>query len=390
MKVLYITWEAFGGNDVRKELDRRSYEVDEHRISRKENAYSNQRMEQELIGIISQKDYDFVFSWNFFPVVSIACNVCKVPYAAWVYDSPLMSLWHCAVVSPYNYIFVFDKADYVELKRKGINTVYYLPLAAAVDRYDSYEMDKETEEVYQIPISFVGSTYSENRYKGYKGLNLLDEHTKGYMDGLVQAQKRIYGNLLMEEMLTPDIIEKMREIYMGCMYDDCFFSYEKYFGQVILAQWITSMERQEVLSMLSERYPCYLYTHKKTPSLPHIINRGVAGHQKEACFIFRCSKINLNITLRSIRTGIPLRAFEIMGNGGFLMTNYQADFLEHFEAGVDFAYYDSYSDLLQKTEYYLTHEEERQTIARNGYEKVKKYHTYRNRFDTMLEIMKIG
>ena len=166
MKILYITWESFGGNDVRKELDRRGYEVDEHRISRKENSYSNQRVEQELIGIVSGKDYDFVFSWNFFPVVSIACNVCHTPYAAWVYDSPLMSLWHCTVVSPYNYIFIFDKADYMELKGKGINTVYYLPLASDVERYDSYEMDEEIEEAYGIPNSFVGSTYSENRYKG--------------------------------------------------------------------------------------------------------------------------------------------------------------------------------------------------------------------------------
>ncbi|MCI9341578.1 MAG: glycosyltransferase [Lachnospiraceae bacterium] len=390
MKVLYITWEAFGGNDVRKELDRRGYEVDEHRISRKENAYSNQRVEQELIGIVSGKDYGFVFSWNFFPVVSIACNVCKVPYAAWVYDSPLMSLWHCTVVSPYNYIFIFDKADYMELKKKGINTVYYLPLAADVERYDSYKMDEEIEEVYSIPISFVGSTYSENRYKGYRGLNLLDDYTKGYIDGLVQTQKRIYGNLIMEDMLTPDIVSEMRKIYAGAMYEDCLFSYEKYFGQVLLAQWITSMERQEILSLLSERYPCYLYTHKKTPSLPHIINRGTAAYRKESCYIFRCSKINLNITLRSIRTGIPLRAFEIMGSGGFLLTNYQTDFLDYFEPGVDFAYYDSYEDLLQKTEYYLTHEEERQAVAKNGYEKVKKYHTYQNRFDAMLETMKIG
>lgn len=389
MKILYITWEAFGGDDVREELHRRGCVVDEHRIDRKENAYSNQRVEQELIGIISGKKYDFVFSWNFFPVVSIACNVCKVPYAAWVYDSPLMSLWHCTIVSPYNYIFVFDKADYMELKGKGINTVYYLPLAAAVERYDSYEMDEETEEVYRIPISFVGSTYTENRYKGYRGLNFLDDYTKGYIDGLVQAQKRVYGNLIMEEMLTQDIIEKMRAIYSGNMYEDCFFSYEKYFAQVVLAQWITSMERQEILALLSERYPCYLYTHKKTPFLPNIINRGTAAYRKESCYIFRCSKINLNITLRSIRTGIPLRAFEIMGSGGFLLTNYQADFLEYFEPGIDFAYYDSYDDVLRKTEYYLTHEEERKTIARSGYEKVKKYHTYQNRFDRMLEIMKI-
>lgn len=389
MKVLYIIWEAFGTEDVRAEFNRRGYEIDEYKISRKENSFSNPRLEQEMIAKISGEDYDFVFSWNYFPIVAIACNVCKMPYAAWVYDSPLVPMWHCTVVSPYNYIFIFDKADYMELKEKGINTVYYLPLAANVDRYDSYKMDEEIEEAYQIPISFVGSTYTENRYKGYKALSWLEDYTKGYVDGLMLAQKKIYGNLLMEEMLTPEIVGELRKVIAGKMHENCNFSLEKYFGQVMLPHYITAMERQEILALISERYPCYLYTHKKTPALPHIINRGTAANRKESCYIFRCSKINLNITLRSIRTGIPLRAFEVMGSGGFLLTNYQEDFLDYFEPGVDFVYYDSYEDLLRKTEYYLTHEEERQQIAKNGYEKVKKYHTYRNRFDTMLEVMNL-
>ena len=79
-----------------------------------------------------------------------------------------------------------------------------------------------------------------------------------------------------------------------------------------------------------------------------------------------------------------------MGSGGFLLSNYQEDFLEYFEPGVDFDYYDSCQDLLNKIDYYLSHEEERQEIAKNGYEKIKKYHTYQNRFDAMLEIMNIG
>lgn len=45
---------------------------------------------------------------------------------------------------------------------------------------------------------------------------------------------------------------------------------------------------------------------------------------------------------------------------------------------------------MEKIEYYLSHEKERQQIAKNGYEKVKRYHTYSNRLDTMLEIMDIG
>ena len=40
MKVLYIIWEAFATEDIHRELVRRGYEVDHHRVSRKENTDS--------------------------------------------------------------------------------------------------------------------------------------------------------------------------------------------------------------------------------------------------------------------------------------------------------------------------------------------------------------
>ena len=79
---------------------------------------------------------------------------------------------------------------------------------------------------------------------------------------------------------------------------------------------------------------------------------------------------------------------DIMGCGGFLLTNYQQDFLDYFEPGVDFVYYSSRKELSDLTDYYLQHDEERMEIARNGYHKMKSEHTYRNRVETLLAYMK--
>lgn len=387
MRVLYVMWDSFATNDILEEFDKKGYQVDGYWLDRKKDTYDNPIIEQELIKRLAQTKYDFVYSYNYFPVVSIACNVCRVKYAAWVYDSPLASLWHCSVVSPYNYIFIFDKTDYMEVKQKGIDTVYYLPLAANISRMDACKADKEIEEIYSVPISFVGSLYSEKRHQSYKVIAKLGGYDRGYVDGLLQAQKRIYGSLLLEKLLTPEITDQLREKSRVVQRDNTNWSFEKYFGQAVLPKCVTAMEREEILELLSEKYRMYLYTITKTPSLPKIINKGIAGSRKESVFIFRYSKINLNITLRSIRSGIPLRAFEIMGSGGFLLTNFQEDFLDCFDPGVDFVYYESQEDLLDKVEYYLHHEEERRQIARNGYEKVKKFHTYEKRLETMLHIM---
>ena len=92
--------------------------------------------------------------------------------------------------------------------------------------------------------------------------------------------------------------------------------------------------------------------------------------------VFRESKINLNITLRSITSGIPLRALDIMGAGGFLMSNYQPELAEYFINGQDMVMFDSPEDMQWKIRYYLQRDEERQQIANNGLEKVKKEFSY--------------
>lgn len=102
--------------------------------------------------------------------------------------------------------------------------------------------------------------------------------------------------------------------------------------------------------------------------------------------VFRGSKINLNITLRSITSGIPLRALDIMGAGGFLMSNYQAELSEYFIDGKDMVLFDSPEDMQWKIRYYLKHDDERQQIAKNGFEKVKRKFSYDIQLEKMMRL----
>ena len=116
-------------------------------------------------------------------------------------------------------------------------------------------------------------------------------------------------------------------------------------------------------------------------------NRGPIDYYNDMPYVFRGSKINLNTTLRSIKTGIPLRVWDIMGNGGFLLTNYQEELLEYFEPDKDFVYYTDYEDLCEKVEYYLEHEEERKRIAASGCSKVRNQHTFQQRLECIIDII---
>ena len=140
------------------------------------------------------------------------------------------------------------------------------------------------------------------------------------------------------------------------------------------------------LRNISENFRLDLYTLSDTSHFPKANCRGGADSITMMPKIFKCSKINLNMTNRPIKTGLPLRIFDIMGAGGFVLTNYQAEIPEIFEIGKDLAVYESQEDLLNQIGYYLEHDEERLEIAKRGQEKVKEYHSYAAKLNQILKI----
>ena len=92
--------------------------------------------------------------------------------------------------------------------------------------------------------------------------------------------------------------------------------------------------------------------------------------------IFKCSKINLNITMRGIQSGSSLRNQDIMAAGGFLLSNYQSDLADMYNDGEDLVMYYTRQDLADKIEYYLSHDKEREEIADNGRRKTLENNSY--------------
>lgn len=386
MKILFMEWKSLGQQDITQEFISRGWTV-EHWLFPRENEDTrlNNSLCEKIGKIILEGRYDFVFSFNYFPVISIACNACRVKYVSWTFDSPFIQLYSNTIGYPYNYVFIFDKGTCTDLWRRGVETVYYLPMAAPVSRYESYVLTEEIKKLYETDISFIGSTYQEKKNQFYEKLFGVSEYTKGYLDGCIQVQKAVYGEFLLEKLMTPQIMKDMMKHCPLTVNQDGFERLEWVYANYFLARRVTAMEREEVLRMLSEKYRVDLYTYEETPALPKVRNRGTAEVLEEAPLIYRSTKINLNISLRSILTGIPLRAFEIMGSGGFLLSNYQEDFFEYFIEGEDFACYGDYEDLMNKAEYYLTNEKERQEITENAKRKVKSEHTFKHRVDQIIE-----
>ena len=334
----------------------------------------------------------FVFSINFFPAISYTCEHFHIPYVCWSVDSPVPELFSNALKNRCNRIFLFDKAQYDFFSPYNPSGIFYLPLATNVKRWEQVVLSMTEDDYtrYGADVSFVGSLYTEKcKYDTLVSQNILSQYTRGFVDGLLEAQFHVYGYNFIYDNLTDRVIREIADadpqFYHGT---DTFMDTDRYLvAHQYLGMKLAAVERQRTLAALSEKFSVALYTRSDVSALPHIQARGGVSTLTEMPKVFQASRINLNITMRPIETGLSLRVWDVLGCGGFLLTNYQAELPSYFEIGKDLDAYESQEELMEKVQYYLSHEEERVEIAIHGYEKTARLHSYENRLAEMLRIL---
>ena len=385
MNILFLDWPCFGRTDFLNFFSERHDSVTLFSHADYELRKSDSFL-AALYSVLENQQFDFCFSYNFFPLMATACYKCNIKYVSFVYDSPHVKLYSYTVTYPTNYIFLFDSSLVTQFQKEGVSTFYYMPLPVNANRIHSLLQKPYDSARLSADVSFVGSLYNEN-HNLYDSLQGISSYTKGYLDAIMQAQSHVYGYNFLEECPTPPITAELQNAAHYQKNPDGVESLSFIFSDYYLCRKLTSMERINILTDVASHFPLKIFTPNKNYVIPNASNMGAADYLAETPYIFHDSKINLNITLRSIKSGIPLRCMEIMSCGGFLLTNFQSDFFKHFVAGEDFVYFESNDDMLQKIDYYLTHEKERTSIAESGYQKVLKNHSYETIFQQIFNII---
>lgn len=382
MKILFYKWNAIIENDMQEAMEENQIEVKTFDLPIKDYLNDDsffRAFEKKL----KEKAIDYVFSFNYFPVISDVCQKHSIPYISYVFDSPHLTLFCNNILNKCNFIFVFDSKLCGMLKEHLVENVYYMPLCVNTKRLDK---TVKKDEKYMSDISFVGSLYLENNY--YDKINYLPEYLKGFFKGIMNAQKKIYGCNFLGEVIEGEVLKELKKYVDFNMGDEYWASDELVFSSLFLSRKLTSMERSHISEMLGKEFDYSIYTGDNTSGLIGVKNKGIVDYSSQMPRVFYNSKINLNITLRSIDNGIPLRAFDIMGSHGFLLSNYQPDFFQHFQADVDYVYYGDTEELKAKADFYLKNDFERERILNNGYNKVKEFHNFHIRLKEILSKVK--
>ncbi len=382
MKILYYSWEEIISNDIYETMHDYGCTVTRLRYNLSNNisdagfiSYVESMLDEGIDG----ETYDYIFSCNFLPVISKIALRKKIKYISWCFDSPCTTLYSEMIYNPYNYIFHFDKYEVARLKKNGVSNVFHLPLAVNMKRINTLLDNNPISDNDIENVTFMGNMYASAPDYEYL-YSHLDDYLKGCMDAIVDVQKVFQGGGMLDELLD-DVVVNRINASVAFQYTDEFKISNKDIIENILYRKISGDDRKRIIKRIADKYKITLYTNTEKSAVVNNSNidyRGTLDYYNNMSVVFRNSKINLNITIRSIRTGIPLRAMDIMASGGFLLSNYQEELAEYFIDGEDMVLYYDDEDMMNKIEYYLAHDEERKRIAENGCRKVSDKYSYAN------------
>lgn len=380
MKLLLYDMGAYTQNDIMDTL--RDMHISYKNVLYKlkdlsEDAYFEKRIKE----LLEEEKFQAVFSVNYYPILARICKEFSIPYVSWSYDSPI-EIKNLEETLGYetNYVFFFDRAECEKYQRKGYHNIYHLPLAVNTRRLDAIQIGEKDRQRYRAQISMVGQLY-KSAMELY--LMALQDYGKGYLVGAMEIQLKLYGRYILKEVITKEILEQIKTGFLRAGMKEFLFTKEMI--ALEMAKHVTGMERTLLLQVLSEEYQVNLYGPDKGENLEGVTWKGSAGYFDEMPKVFKLSDINLNVSLKCIQTGIPLRALDILGCQGFLLSNYQPELAEHFVHGEEVVMYTSLEDGVEKCQYYLEHEKERKDIAKRGYQKVKEAFRYEDRLRFMFQ-----
>ena len=394
MRILYYDWDEFNGEDCRDAMTRLGHEVETIRLDQLGGDLTPET-QQEFKWRFDRRDdsgkryFDLVYSFDYFPSISEVCRKYDIPYVSWVFDCPHYPLFSPSIHNEVNRIFVFDRDLYRKLKDRGVQTVHHCPLAVNAKRLSevcqSLDGENGGEIEYLHDVCFLGSLY-DNEFNFYDQWTGIPAEIKEYLEQVIQSQEKVFGYDLFsdERVLSGSDIERISDFINIEDTGRYRIDYSDVIRDIFRKK-VTVNERRNILTEMGKHFDTVVYTNPDAALIPNVDNLGIVSYTDKMPEIFHRSRINLNISLRCITSGVSLRVMDVLAAGGFLLTTYTSEIAEYFQDGVDLAIARTPEEMIDKAEYYLTHEDQRKKIARNGQKKVFEKFAYTKLLPGVLE-----
>lgn len=326
--------------------------------------------ETNVMGLMTARP-DYVLTINFNKYISEACELLKIPYLSWVIDTPCYPVYHKTIDNSYSFTFIYDAAIALRLRDSGVRQVYHLPVAANLERINQIQLNDE-ELSFTCDVSFVGNlTKTEYRTSIQSNLSVK---TRARCTSLINSLEQPSATFTLAEQIDDDLIACVNEESGYPLSGDYYLSTAEKLAY-LLGREHSWQERINLINQLEEHFSVRVYGNIEWQDKINCY-AGYADHFSLMPKIFQLSKINLNLSRSFVEYGLPMRVFDVLSCGGFLVTNDKQDLHKLFTNGKDLVIFRDTQDLLEICNYYLQHEDERRAIAEQGLSTLAENHTF--------------
>lgn len=329
-------------------LTEKGFEIYEFVKEIKDKDYDFEYM-QALADEVEAKSAEMVWGLGYLPAIARVCKVAQIPYIAWVIREAWNTLYSETIEYQTNFIFIGEETMAGAFYRYNPGHIYYMPPGA--------EISEGKAEPGTIGVCNLNSGYPTYYMK-----ENCSQYLAGYISGLIEVQKRIYGYHFVSNILSAKAKKELSGI----------LSEEKRGNDY----------RMKPVKILIDDFLCDTITKEERTETEDLL--------KDMNFTFngnKTSSVNVNITARKWKKGVPYDMLRTMGAGGFVLTNYQPGLEEIFRIGEELVVYEDKNDMADKVLYYLTHDEERKEISMRGRKRVEEHYRLEQRIDDILYIL---
>ena len=309
-------------------------------------------------------------------------NDIEMPFASWYVDNPHLSITQYAKSSsPYCGLFLWDNNSVAEMKAFGFEHAFYAPLGVDERRFR--------------PLPRKGNPFSHlSGHVGFVGNSMV--HKAKRRLAKVKAAPRL--RCLFDSIACDFAGSRCREVEKIIRQSD---------PEVFREYQILTEEQRSAFDTAVTWEATKLYrlerVYKILPFNPVIAGdvgwfdlideNGFQYHKEisyydELPYFYNMMRINFNATSRQMKGAVNQRVFDVPACNGFLLTDYEEQLDDLFDVGKEVVCYRDIEEIEDLVDYYTKHDEERRRIARKGYQRVIRDHTYVVRINDMVTIMK--
>ncbi len=340
-----------------------------------------------LVAYVKEHGITHLMSIHLIYNVAVAAYWAGIKYISVIWDAPYLKAYTVMGTLDNIWYSAFDKLDAERMRQGGCPHVMYQPLSVNRENILAWKKRFLAKRRYIHDVSLIANLYEDNAYD--RCLDLLPENMQAYFRSIFEEAafkwdgvNRVYGKTGQEILEYMKLVSPTLKINNPYNVEDV-----RYFEAMYLIRKLANIERVCVLNLLAEDHDVYLYTYSEVDEtlMPKVHRRPPVQVGEATSFIYAGTKINLNIALKGIEGGTTQRIMDIMGAGGFVLTNYCEETAELFEEDKEIVMFRTPEELIQKVNYYLEHEEEREQIARAGHERAMNDYTYEKKIKKLLD-----